>query len=400
MLKSAPIAREKILIINNDVPVREQMVDSLSKAGYHVETSDKPELSIIETSNPELLMLDLGTEGDNRLDFISKVVAANPDLPILVMAQLDTEELTVKALEMGITDYLLMLKPLNIKRLLFFIASNLRRAAMANENRKYSIRLEATNIELNASLKEIRMDQQAGRLVQTKMLPENPHTLLGCELEHLIMPSNYLSGDFVDYHQISKDKLVFFLLDVTGHGASSAFVTVLIKQLATRSRKQFLEDQRHQIHSAAWILNWMNHSILDIQIDHHLTIFIGVLNRNTNLLNYSYGGHFPKAIFSSEKGTRFLKGKGMPVGLFDHAEYENYYLDLPDKFGITLFSDGILEVMPEESLAEKEKCLLKIVSEQNSIEHISERFKLREISHAPDDISILTVNCSEPYEQG
>ncbi len=398
MLKPEAIRREKLLIINNDAGIRQQMVDCLSKAGYHVDCSDEVELSTLEVSNPDLLMVDLARSDEGRLDFIAEVIDFNPELPILVMAEIDTEELTVTALEMGITDYLLMLKPLSMKRLLFFVASNLKRAAMANENRKYRAKLEATNIELKASLKEIQMDQQAGRLVQQKMLPENPYSLLGCRFEHLILPANYLSGDFVDYHQISREKLVFFLLDVTGHGASSAFVTVLIKQLATRSRKHFVEDQHHKVHSAAWILNWMNQSLLDINIDRHLTIFIGVINSETRSLNYSYGGHFPKAVFTSNRKSRFLKGKGLPVGLFDHAQYENHYLELPEEYGITLFSDGILEVMPHDTLAEKEEYLLKTVCEQNSIEHITKQFKLKDVDHAPDDISILTVNARGSHE--
>ena len=392
------VYREKLLIINDDAHTRQLMVDYLSKAGYHVDCSQVCELSTLQESNPDLILLDLGTHENNRLDFIAEIFAHDPDVPIVVLTHVGIEDLTVEALRMNVTDYLLMLEPLALEMVKFSIISNLNRAALAKENRKNRKKLETTNIELQERLKEIQLDQQAGRLVQEKMLPQNPYKLLDCQFEHLILPANYLSGDFVDYHQISEDKLVFFLLDVTGHGASSAFVTVLIKQLAIRSRKHFVQDQHHEVHSAAWILNWINRSLLDIDIDRHLTIFLGVIDKKNNTLNYSYGGHFPKAIFSTGKEVVYLEGQGLPVGLFEHAEYENHYLDLPKEYGITLFSDGVLEVMTQETLAKKEEYLLNTVREENNIGHIAEQLRLGEHEHAPDDISVLTVNSCRSNE--
>ena len=66
------------------------------------------------------------------------------------------------------------------------------------------------------------------------------------KFSHRIVPADYLSGDYVEYHQVSDNKVVFFLVDVTGHGASSAFVTVMMKQLSIRSRKHFQKDKKRQ----------------------------------------------------------------------------------------------------------------------------------------------------------
>ena len=40
-----------------------------------------------------------------------------------------------------------------------------------------------------------------------------------------------LSGDFVDYFRITDRHFAFYMADVSGHGASSAFVTVLSEEL-------------------------------------------------------------------------------------------------------------------------------------------------------------------------
>src|SRR5690606_40550624 len=77
----------------------------------------------------------------------------------------------------------------------------------------------------------------AGRHIQLKLFPERGREIDGLQFDHLIKPSLYLSGDFLDYFQIDERNVVFYLADVSGHGASSAFVTVLLKNLTNRLQR-------------------------------------------------------------------------------------------------------------------------------------------------------------------
>src|SRR5690606_39405532 len=94
--------------------------------------------------------------------------------------------------------------------------------------------LEATNRELQASLHLLQEDQDAGRQVQISLLPATPWEADSFSFAHQIIPSLYLSGDFVDYFRVDERRIAFYLADVSGHGASSAFVTVLLKFMTTR----------------------------------------------------------------------------------------------------------------------------------------------------------------------
>ncbi len=87
---------------------------------------------------------------------------------------------------------------------------------------------------MQASLNLLQEDQNAGRQVQMNMLPVTPWSIEGLEFSHRIIPSLYLSGDFVDYFRVDERRVAFYLADVSGHGASSAFVTVLLKFMTTR----------------------------------------------------------------------------------------------------------------------------------------------------------------------
>ena len=59
---------------------------------------------------------------------------------------------------------------------------------------------------------------------------------------------------------------------------------------------------------------------------------------------------------------------------------------------LTLFSDGILEVLDSDTLEEKEQKVLDILKDgESSSTGLAETFGLSEIDEAPDDIAILVV---------
>lgn len=72
------------------------------------------------------------------------------------------------------------------------------------------------------------MDQLAGRQVQQDILPREPLNCRGYRVSHSIVPSLYLSGDFVGYNSAFDRYILFYFGDVSGHGASSAFITVML----------------------------------------------------------------------------------------------------------------------------------------------------------------------------
>jgi sigma-B regulation protein RsbU (phosphoserine phosphatase) len=92
-----------------------------------------------------------------------------------------------------------------------------------------------------------RKDQQAGRQVQMRMLPNSPLVIGDYLCSHTIIPSLYLSGDFTDYFTVDDHYLVFFMADVSGHGSSSAFATVLLKNLFARKRSDYLRRNEDTI---------------------------------------------------------------------------------------------------------------------------------------------------------
>jgi len=210
---------------------------------------------------------------------------------------------------------------------------------------------------------------------------------------HQIVPSVYLSGDFVEYVTVGPDHVVFFMADVSGHGASSAFVTVLMKNLTARMRSDYNRQKDDDILHPAEFLVHANDELLGTGIGKHATIFYAVLDTQNNRLTYSVAGALPVPILIANGEARYLEGQGAPVGLFEETNYQEIVVDLPDKFRIMMFSDGILEVLEQESLAKKEAFLLSEAPKMKAdIESVFNGFNVDENEQYPDDIALLIVD--------
>jgi phosphoserine phosphatase RsbU/P len=259
-------------------------------------------------------------------------------------------------------------------------------------NQRYHLELEAANKVLHTNLDVLRADQRAGRHIQLKLFPERHVRIEQFCFDHAILPSLYLSGDFLDYFHIDDRYIVFYLADVSGHGASSAFVTVLLKNLTNRLLRNLRRGSSNDIRDPVRFLKRVNRELLDTALGKHLTMFAGLLDTQSRTLTYTLGAHFPMPILKVGDKVSFLQGQGMPVGLFENVEFETYQLELPVGFSLLLFSDGILEVTNGNGLAAKEQQLLELVgSLAPSVDDLKTAFGLRDILELPDDIAIMTI---------
>jgi serine phosphatase RsbU (regulator of sigma subunit) len=268
-----------------------------------------------------------------------------------------------------------------------------RQRRMRRELQQSRRSLEAANNELKATIKVLEQDQQAGRQVQLKMLPVTPLVLDDYVISHTVIPSLYLSGDFTDYFTVGDDYVIFFMADVSGHGSSSAFATVLLKNLFARKRSDFLRRHDDSVLSPLTMLKRANKELLGLGVGKFATMVVGALDMEQNTLCYSVAGHLPQPVLVSAEGARYLTGEGSAVGIMENAIYEEHVISLPDSFMLALFSDGILEILPPKNLVEKEKYFLEVFEQTSeSPEELVTRLGLDRVETAPDDIAALFIS--------
>lgn len=384
--------KARLLVVDDDAAVRESIVAYLNDSGYEViaAASGLDGLAKLQQQKFDLVLCDLRMPNMDGLELLQHIKSAHPDTPFMVVSGAGVIDDVVQALRLGASDYLV--KPIiDMAVLEHSVEKTLSIKALEKENLRYRESLEQANHELSNNLEILRSDQQAGRQVQVRMLPE-PLTHDQISFSHLIKPSLMLSGDFLDYFPIDKEHYGFYIADVSGHGSASAFVTVLLKNLTYRLKRNIKRGSSDDLYHPVKVLERINQELLDTQCGKHLTIVYCVFNIKTVQLTYSIGAHLPLPILFSQGKARYLEGKGMPVGLFRDAKYNSYQMTITDPFSLTLFSDGILELIEQPSLTLKEEYLRQLV-EGNEGDHeaIKQALSLNNDHEIPDDVALMTV---------
>lgn len=385
----------QILIIDDDSAVRQSISDYLEDSGFDVVAKEcgAEALQWFSGHQPDVVLTDLRMPDIDGLSILKRVHQLSPRTPVIVISGIGVVKDVADALRLGAADYIV--KPVvDMEVLVHSVNRALERAELIAQNESYRKELEHANRELKEYVRVLERDQKAGRRVQSRLLPEAPAQFGDIEIDYQLIPSLYLSGDFIDYGLISRRYLAFYLTDVSGHGAASAFVTVWLKQLVRqffREKQMFVDTDSFEA-DAGRLLGLINKEVINSGVGCHMTCFVGVIDIQTHEMRYVFGGHLPFPVLITEQGCDYLVGKGKPVGIFPDATWEVYSCQLPEKFSLMVFSDGILEILPEQDLIEKEKTLLDIVKDNaDSLESLIGSFGIKEMEMVPDDIAILKI---------
>jgi len=388
-----------VLVIDDDKVVRESIASYLSNEGYRVVLAATTEegIDLFHSSCPSIVICDINlSEAEDGFNILNIIFEETPNQPIIVLSEAGKTEDVIQAMRIGVSDYLI--KPLDDMEILgISIDNSLKRVRLVEQNNRYRKNLEEINKELEDRLEIFRMDQQAGRHVQMKMLPEPPQVINDFHFEHRVIPSLYLSGDSVDYQPVSKRKVLFYIGDVSGHGSSSAFITVLLRFRVAQMRREYIRGRYSAEFSPAFVLQEINNDLLDTGLDKHITVCMAMVDNSDNSLVYSIAGHHPMPVlYESGKADFINPGKSsFPIGLVEDAEYFNTKINLADDFSLFMFSDGILEYLEGNNMAEKEQKLLSVIAEKNGdFREVKTALNLHRDIKVPDDIAVLSVKNS------
>lgn len=390
------LIHHQLLVIDDDTQVRQSIVAYLEDSGFDVQeaSNGRDGLAWLSENHPSIVLTDLRMPDIDGLAILKHIQENRRDIPVIVISGMGVVRDVIEALRLGAADYLV--KPIaDMEVLVHSINRTLESLELRYENLAYRSELEKANRELKEYVRVLERDQKAGRRVQSKLLPNSPAKFGDITVAFKLIPSLYLSGDFVDFGLLSERYMAFYLTDVSGHGAASAFVTVWLKQLV---RRYFLEN--HIDNSSDFfdrgvseLIALINTEVIHSGIGCHMTCFVGVIDLHTREMHYVFGGHLPFPILVTDTKCEYLVGKGKPVGIFENAHWDVHSVFLPEDFSIVVFSDGILEVLPPEDLIEKENYLLNTVKDSaDSVESILEAFGIKDMNSVPDDIAILKID--------
>jgi phosphoserine phosphatase RsbU/P len=388
-------SNDKVLVVDDNLARAQQLAGLSEAAGFNTEIiTDVANVRAIlgSESEPDVMLCEMDLPGVTWDDERETLAERNVQVPVILFSDDGAAERIVTALRLGASDF--FTRPVEDKAAFKrSLERCIRQRKIRRELDRSQRRLEAANTELRGTVKVLEQDQQAGRQVQMRMLPATPLVLGDFVFSHTVIPSLYLSGDFTDYFIVGEHHVTFFMADVSGHGSSSAFATVLLKNLFARKRSDLVHRDDDTILRPVAMLERANEELMDLEVGKFATMVVGVIDMQANTLCYSVAGHLPQPVLVSHEGARYLQGEGSAVGIMESAEYEEHALDLPESFMLALFSDGILEILPPKNLIEKEAYFLNVFEETaNSPEELVTRLGLDRVETAPDDIAALFIS--------
>lgn len=196
--------------------------------------------------------------------------------------------------------------------------------------------------EQNQSRKDRRKfekDLKSAKEIQTAIIPKEYATDPDhpeIELFAALQPAESIGGDLYDYFFIDSKHLLFTMGDVSGKGIPAAlFMAVahtMIKNKANAlSAKKIIEQVNKE-------LSYQNTN------QHFLTLFLGILNTETGVLNYCNAAHNYPFIVRPNKEVRLLeKTHGLPVGVYANKPYSGDYMVLEKGDMLVLYTDGVTD---------------------------------------------------------
>ena len=142
-----------ILVVEDDMPIRNLITTTLKAHGYRSITSLNGETAILEASshNPDIILLDLGLPDIDGVEVIHRVRSWS-NMPIIVISARSEDSDKIKALDAGADDYLT--KPFSVEELLARLRVTLRRLS--------ALQIGAVNTESVFVNGKLKVDFAAG----------------------------------------------------------------------------------------------------------------------------------------------------------------------------------------------------------------------------------------------
>lgn len=180
------------------------------------------------------------------------------------------------------------------------------------------------------------------------------------ELHAAMVPAKEVGGDLFDFFLLDPERLGFVLGDVSGKGVPAALFMAIARTL--------LRAAAHHEASPGACLTYMNQSLAEQNSSGmYVTLFYGILNVRTGLLEYSNAGHNPPYAFSSDGQVRSLNERGGPMlGIFEGFQYETRSTELRGGEGVLLFTDGVTEARNRKGEFYEESRLEAYLAEHGS----------------------------------
>lgn len=238
--------------------------------------------------------------------------------------------------------------------------------------------------------KRLERDLAMARELQFGLLPHSLPTMPNLELAAKFAPARAIGGDLYDFVKYSQSRLACVIGDVSGKGAPAAIYAALVSGI--------LRSHAPIEPGPAEMLSAVNFSLSERRIEgQFVSIIYAVWNDRDRSLQVANSG-LPRPIYCQQGKIQVIEATGLPLGLFEEADYDELSFAATPGDMFVFFSDGILDASNRDGELFGRQKVEKIVSEcsTNSAESVVKSLFKAVAEHASgvetfDDQTVVAI---------
>ena len=333
----------KILIVDDAHEIRVWLRVLLEKAGWEVvqAASGLAAIRCLQSMDIRIVITDWimpVMDGLRLIEWI-RTRKEHKYIYIILMTGRDEQSDQVQGITVGADDYLI--KPVAstvlharlsvAKRIMNMQEDLLIQQTYLRESRDLIIRAYAV----------VREDIDNAAAVQQSHLPMNGRLSPSISTAWCYRPAMCVSRDHLDIFLMGDERLVFYLLDVSGHGIAAALRSYAISHLLRPISA--LMDGLCEF-GPGYALERLNRQICqgNQDMDFFATLVLGYLDASSGVLQLASAGHPPPLLLRQGSEAIEIKGVGIPLGIDETTRYSHREIHLQPTDSLLLFSDGLL----------------------------------------------------------
>jgi DNA-binding response OmpR family regulator/anti-anti-sigma regulatory factor len=336
-----------ILVVDDDPVVRVLLRGALKRMalGSVLEAADGEQArALLEQTDVDLVITDLLMPKLDGLGLIRWARGAHLSPDWIILSAMETFDAAVEAIQLGAFDFIS--KPPRLEALETTVRNALGQRRLIRERERLYADLEQTSRQLAAKVRELeekseslRRDLERAEVIQRALLPREPPPVPGWSVNALYRPGRYVGGDLYHVARVGKDHLALCVADATGHGVSSAMMSVLFH------RRLGLTDARGEPLRPADILAAANRALCEDRPGPgvFLTASLCLVDLAKGEAAVAGAGHPPALLRTADGVVRHLERTGPALGLLPTSKYEQTTVALGPTDRLLLFTDGLLQ---------------------------------------------------------
>ncbi|PYV80392.1 MAG: serine/threonine protein phosphatase [Acidobacteria bacterium] len=183
--------------------------------------------------------------------------------------------------------------------------------------------------------RRLERDLAMARELQFRLLPQARPKMNNLEIAAKFSPARAIGGDLYDFLSYSNSRTAIAIGDISGKGAPAAIYAALVSGI--------LRSHAPMEPAPAEMLAAVNYSLAERRIDGQFVSLIYAVWDDANLTLQVSNSGLPRPVYCHKGKTQLIEATGLPLGLFDDAEYDEFTFQAEPDDVFVFFSDGILD---------------------------------------------------------